>query len=121
MMALNDLNNYFIGEGTGNFGFILFGFDSNGYPHNIFVELFYENGIIGLLLFLSLLFSTLWRSVHINNRIKRVLFTVSILFFLFASMTSGDITGNPFLFIFIVYANYCYLDSYNSNKFLISK
>jgi hypothetical protein len=117
MMALNDLNNYFIGEGTGNFGFILFGFDANGYPHNIFVELFYENGIIGLILFLSLLFSTLWRSIHINNRIERVLFTVSILFFLFASMTSGDIAGNPFLFIFIVYANYCYLNSYIRTNF----
>jgi len=80
-MALNDLNNYIIGEGTGNFGFLFYGSDVQAYPHNIFVELFYENGVIGLLLFLSLLFSTLWRSIHINIRMNRVLYTVSILFF----------------------------------------
>jgi hypothetical protein len=108
-MALSNINHIIIGEGTGNFGFLWFGTDIDGYPHNIFLELFYENGIIGLLIFLSLLFSTLWRSIHLKIRINRILFTSSILYFLFASMTSGDIIGNPLLFIFLVYSNYCYV------------
>lgn len=38
----------FIGHGTGDFGFKTLSADIRAYPHNIFLELGYENGLIGL-------------------------------------------------------------------------
>ncbi len=43
---------FLIGHGTGDFGYFLFHKDARQYPHNIFFEVMYENGLIGIILFL---------------------------------------------------------------------
>ncbi|SFM57088.1 O-antigen ligase [Nitrosomonas nitrosa] len=42
----------FFGHGVGSFGIEYFGFDERAYPHNIFLELLVELGLIGFLLFM---------------------------------------------------------------------
>jgi O-antigen ligase len=39
-----------IGHGTGDFGYLALRKDGRAYPHNVFLELAYENGIVGLAL-----------------------------------------------------------------------
>lgn len=49
-----------LGHGTASFGFIIFSTVTTiVYPHNIFLEFLFENGLIGLLLFLIFLYSVL--------------------------------------------------------------
>lgn len=47
--------NFFIGSGFGNYPYETLGFDSRYYPHNIFAEILSETGIIGFILFSSIL------------------------------------------------------------------
>ncbi len=49
------LKNVFIGSGFGSFGIIYSGTDGRLYPHNIFLEIWFELGIAGLLLFIAFL------------------------------------------------------------------
>jgi len=53
------------GQGVGGFGVRYFGVDQRAYPHNIFLEVLVETGIIGLILFVSFLASTV---LSINPR-----------------------------------------------------
>jgi O-antigen ligase len=39
-----------IGHGTGDFGYLALGKDGRAYPHNVLLEVAYENGIVGLAL-----------------------------------------------------------------------
>jgi O-antigen ligase len=39
-----------IGHGTGDFGYLALGKDGRAYPHNVLLEVAYENGIVGLML-----------------------------------------------------------------------
>ena len=48
-----------IGGGTGQFGFLWFGYDRAMYPHNFLLELLCENGLIGLLLIVIWIITTI--------------------------------------------------------------
>ena len=52
-------SNFLFGSGIGGFGIIESGTDSRAYPHNVFLELWFELGIVGLLLFILFLFFAL--------------------------------------------------------------
>jgi len=41
-----------LGHGLGDFGFFSLGRDTRMYPHNIFIEILFETGMVGLILFL---------------------------------------------------------------------
>lgn len=76
-----------LGAGIGSFGALFLGFDTYYYPHNIFLELLIETGIVGLALF------CLCAYVVISRR-DRSEFKSLFLFFLAAAVFSGDIVGN---------------------------
>lgn len=62
--AINIITNEtFLGIGFGNYGKYIDGFHSNSYPHNIFLELLVENGLIGALPFLLCLFLILLQGI----------------------------------------------------------
>ncbi len=49
---MNTLNRIFFGTGLGSFGVFKHGADTKGYPHNIFLGVMSDSGIIGLILFM---------------------------------------------------------------------
>jgi O-antigen ligase len=96
------------GNGTGAFAMDYAQVDRREYPHNVFLELLYENGIIGvvlLLMFLWLVFKR-WLIARSYADVGFPIQTVNIvgllgLLFLYnflQSMKSSDIDGNRFFF-----------------------
>jgi hypothetical protein len=100
--ALYDFDfNFIKGFGIGSFSILILGEDITYYPHNIFLELFFENGLIGLLLFIVILY-LFFKSFNPN------LINLLCVYFLIASLVSGDLPGNNNLFILLyisIYAN----------------
>jgi hypothetical protein len=88
--------NYLIGSGLGSFNYLFFNVDTFGYPHNIFVELFIENGLVGLFLFTNL-------SLYFARYFVINIFSLLILFYFFCSQTSGDVSFNGQLFIYAIF------------------
>jgi hypothetical protein len=105
-IAFENLNfNLFKGVGIGSFALVFLGEDIISYPHNIFVEIFLENGLIGLLLLIVLLFK-----FYINFSLNII--SLLILFFLISAQFSGDIPGNNNFFILF----YIYFAFFINNK-----
>ncbi len=94
-------NRLFFGSGLGTVGIALTGFSVRTYPHNLFVEILFELGILGLLIFMLLIF--LGFTLVINNIDSKknswviYAFILQILY----SMTSGDLASNIQLFQFL--------------------
>lgn len=104
----NNIFNTIFGSGTGSFGYAYTGRDFSEYPHNIFLEILYENGLLGLMIFIGIICVLFYN--FFNDRIeesKIYLFIISI-FFLVNAQFSGDISTNVLFFIF------AYLSTSNS-------
>lgn len=90
------------GAGTGGFAAVMFGFDFRIYPHNLEIELLFENGWPGLLLMVMFLF-LIWRlAFRLAAGGGEAASTVRWLWFLFVmallnAQVSGDLTGNSHL------------------------
>ena len=98
------------GRGTGAFAMDMWGKDERKFPHNIILELLYENGIIGVIIFIFYMWAIYrrWRDSkrlllkeemwgpeivgYVNIVGLLVLFTLS------QAMKSSDIEGNRFMF-----------------------
>ena len=97
----------FFGQGTGSFGLSYVGQDIRVYPHNIFLELWAENGIIGVVFFLIMIGYTLGKTIvkllTIKGREREISKSLLALgcFMFFNSMLSGDINDNRMLFTFL--------------------
>ena len=93
------------GAGMGSFKAI---FDYKyhvSYPHNIFFEVLYEQGIIGLIVFLG---SLVYIFNYANKYIKHfrehsyfVKFYIALIYFLLNAQVSGDISINRFIWFFM--------------------
>lgn len=96
-----------LGSGWASFPLYYNGIDVKLYPHNIFLELFSELGIVGLLSFLMMLIYAVYhgfivfkkRYIRYNN--LQLAMIGGFVFFLFNANTTGDITDNKILFTFI--------------------
>lgn len=70
------------------------------YPHNIFLELLAELGVIGLFIFILIIIVGLYR--FSKSKTKRNFYSLSILaifvYFLLNALVSGDLNDNRFLF-----------------------
>lgn len=92
-----DFFSILFGSGSGNFGAQTLGTDDRAYPHNLFFEVLYELGIVGLVLLMIFLINVLagfkkWS----KDRVSIFLLGMFIYTFL-NSMVSDDLIGN-FLF-----------------------
>ena len=89
------------GHGIGSFPVLSSGTDIRGYPHNIFLEIFVEGGLIGTVVFLSLLLSSAKSvfSLSTNASVFSLAACGSVLYFFFAAQFSGDLTDNRYLFV----------------------
>lgn len=104
-------HNVVLGDGIGSFPLSFSSIDKRDYPHNIFLELLSELGLIGFLLFLALLLTSIYR-ITINyggteSKNMNIQFTVlvGILFTLLNALVSGDINDNRMLFTFLAVAS----------------
>lgn len=95
------------GLGTGGFSFHYFSVDTRLYPHNLFLEMGSELGILGIgliIFFLCLNFRMIFSIFRKHRRITRDNFPLvwGALVFLFefcGSMVSGDLMANKLLFL----------------------
>lgn len=95
------------GNGVGEFAIVVRGQDVPVYPHNIILELGAETGLIGVLVFITLLIVAFAKPVinlsaqrGITKTVTRYLL-VACCFVLLNTMVSGDINGNRILFTWI--------------------
>ncbi len=84
--------NIFKGIGLGSFSIYFLGEDVISYPHNIFLEIFLECGLIGLILFLALLWK-FYKNFSLN------IFSLLAIFYFISAQFSGDLPGNNNFFI----------------------
>ena len=96
--------NILFGTGTGNFGYAYTGRDFSEYPHNIFLEIIYENGIFSLIIFLCVLFVLFYHFFKGNIIKKNIYFFVISIFFLVNAQFSGDLSSNVFFFVFAYFS-----------------
>ncbi len=91
-----------LGYGLGSWGLYYFNLDIARYPHNIILETWFEIGIIGVVLFLAMVFFIIEKS----KRNVNFGYQIIMLFFLFSficSMFSGSISGgNRGVYVFAV-------------------
>lgn len=90
--AIDSKTDFFNGEGLGSFSIITTGEDVLYYPHNVFLEIYFEQGILGIIIFLILLFNI--RHIHL-----KFIFLLLLAYFI-NSLFSGDISGNNMFYIF---------------------
>jgi hypothetical protein len=101
---------YLKGTGIGSYSLLLLGKDEILYPHNIFLEIFSENGLIGLLLFFYILF-LFFKSFQPN------IVHLLCLYYLISSLVSGDLPGNNNLFILLFLSLY----AHNNEQLILKK
>lgn len=90
---------YFKGNGIGSYSLSFFGEDVIMYPHNVFFELFFENGLVGVVLFSI----TMWLFFR---KFKPNVINFLCFFYFLTSLPSGDIPGNNNLFILLFISSY---------------
>ncbi|MCD6321858.1 MAG: O-antigen ligase family protein [Clostridiales bacterium] len=107
-MLLNSLslfiNNPLFGYGVGSYPILTGCIDSRIYPHNIFLEIMVEMGLVGLVLFISLLFvgiRSLGSSRILRNNSIRIIILMLFAFTLGGALISGDLHDNRLLFMVI--------------------
>ncbi|MGE0088171.1 MAG: O-antigen ligase family protein [Bacteroidales bacterium] len=83
---------FFFGHGVGSFGYYFLGEDIELYPHNLILEILFELGICGILLFVVFVIFS------INNQFKNRLILYSIFFIFLNSLKSFSIIELRMLF-----------------------
>jgi len=114
-MALEDIDekSLILGKGTGNFGYLITSQDVKQYPHNIFVEILYENGLLGLLFFLFLLIKALFRNKREYFISTNSYLIITVYYFLLNAQVTGDFDVNSALFVFLIFKQYPGLSKIN--------
>lgn len=93
-----------VGHGTGDFGYLALGKDARSYPHNVFLEVTYENGLVGfgLLTFaficplLALMRALKYRLTPSHHMLLAGL-TASYIASIINAQFSGDLGANLFI------------------------
>lgn len=101
-------SNYFnliFGFGAGDYGYLVTNSDIRMYPHNIFLEILYEFGLVGLGIFIFILVKIFQFNWRYSKLITLNLNYIVVLFYyaLFVSLTTGDISDNFLLFMFLIF------------------
>lgn len=95
----------FLGTGLGSFS-VYYGNREYDYPHNLILEISSELGLLGLLLFLSIIFfSAIFSFTNIRKKKLTTIGMVTIgllIYHLSNAMVSGDINSNRILYVFII-------------------
>jgi len=98
-----DLGSFLFGYGIGSFGEVAKGTDIRLYPHNMILEVWFELGLVGLLLLLAWVFFIIWKMRSMPSRF----ISYWVLFYVFLNLMKSssliDIrTEFAFLGLFVV-------------------
>ena len=95
------MKNPIFGNGIGSWPILMDFGDKPGYPHNIFIEIAVELGLIGLVLFITLIMFTIHKlNLHNhlrNNSLKMMIFLIFCFLFL-RTLISGEINDHRAFF-----------------------
>jgi len=83
------------GYGFGSFGLLYTGEDVRFYPHNIILEVFVELGIIGMFMFILLIYHGF--KSHSTTNIFFYLFLIAFI----NAQFSGDLASNSYMFVYL--------------------
>jgi len=108
----DSIRTLFFGFGFGSFGIEFFNEDMRAYPHNILLEIFFELGLLGLILFTAFLVLILKIAFRTKN-----IFSFILLFSLLNAAKSYNLSDAWVLFMFFG----CTLRQFQENKGLILK
>ena len=101
-LQFSGIVSFLFGTGTGNFGYVINHKDARRYPHNILAELYFENGIISLVILALIYISVLkYHKLIFKSRKLRML-VATFVYFGLNSMFSGDLLANEYFFIFFI-------------------
>lgn len=91
------------GRGIGSWATFYYGSDQRNYPHNVFLEITFEEGLLGLVVFLTLLFIAARAAARMVAASNYHFLAVGllILFCVVASQFSGDLDDNRLLWVWI--------------------
>ena len=117
VLALKNINEYtfIFGAGTGDYGWLYSGNDIRAYPHNVFIEVFYENGLLGLSLILYIILRRL-RSHYRNSSIFQTYLVACLIYYIVNAQFSGDLIANKYIFVFLILSSIDTITSKNLNK-----
>tara|TARA_B110000238_G_scaffold201126_1_gene255016 strand:- start:3454 stop:4644 length:1191 start_codon:yes stop_codon:yes gene_type:complete len=110
-----------IGVGLGAYSKETSGIDQRGYPHNIFLEILTEQGLIGLILFLILLYPIFFKMLpFLARHTDPIYFSIAgvFVFEIFNASKSSSIIEDRFLFSLIALCILSYKYSQNDNLIL---
>jgi O-antigen ligase len=111
-------NQPLLGTGIGSWSTFYFGKDQRNYPHNLFLEIAFEEGLVGLtafLAFLLLIGIAIFRMISASHSHFLVL-GLLVLYCLIVSLFSGDLDDNRVLWLWIgVTLTVCRLVEYRVN------
>jgi O-antigen ligase len=96
-------NQPIFGTGIGSWGVFYFGSDARGYPHNVLLEITYEEGIVGLAAFLILLFAmgvALVRMIKASHSHFLVV-GLLVLYCVLVSLFSGDLDDDRVMWLWM--------------------
>ncbi len=88
---------FFIGNGIGSFGILYNGIDAREYPHNIFVEAWFELGIIGFVFLLALMTLPL----IFKFRKDTLFFILAFVYLFLNALKTGDMVSIWTVYTFI--------------------
>lgn len=89
----NSVNSLLIGEGFGSFGINYFGEDIRAYPHNVLAEVFYELGLVGLIIIVLLLVLVFYEAIK-----NKSIFSFLLLFTILNALKSYGLADSWILF-----------------------
>ena len=116
-MIFSSLNSILFGYGIGSYGVLYVNIDVRKYPHNIFLESWFELGIIGFVLMILIILIPFF----INS--KSLLLKAIYFFLVLSAMKTGNITDlwTLFLTIGLMYMNQENTDYFNFKNILFVK
>jgi len=92
------------GNGIGNFAKLFEEYQVAYYPHNIFLEILYEQGLIGIVIFSVSVFYILWGAIQVISKKGDKQYFVKIflafMYFLINAQVSGDLSDNRYIWFF---------------------
>ena len=92
-----------LGTGVGSWSRFYYGNDLRNYPHNLFLEIAYEEGLLGLSAFFIFLFSVgaaIFRMLR-ESRSHFLALGLMVLYCVLVSLFSGDLDDNRVLFFWV--------------------
>lgn len=88
------------GYGIGSFSYLVSGEDKRGYPHNIFLEIWFENGILATFMFVAFLYFNFYAAIRRIDKLFVNNFLWVNVYFLFTLIKSSSLTDARVFFSF---------------------